>query len=56
MVYFIRNSTKNFINKYRDISLNLLPIKLCSVIEENPKAKNLDDYINNILMNMLEDT
>ena len=55
MVYFIRNSTKNFINKYRDLSINGLPIELCSVVEENPRAKNLDDYINNILMKMNED-
>ena len=55
MVYFIRNSTKNFINKHRGISINGLPMELCSVVEENPKAKNLDDYIKNILMKMNED-
>ena len=55
MVYFIRNSTKTFLLKYRDHSLNELPIELASIVEENPKAKSLDDYIENILMKDNED-
>ena len=55
MVYFIRNSTRRFLLKYRDHSLNELPIELASIVEENPKAKSLDDYIQNILMKDYED-
>ena len=35
--------------------INGLPIAIASVVEENPKAKCLDDYITNILMNENED-
>ena len=55
MVYFIRNSTKNFLLKHRDHSLNGLPIEFASEAEENLKAKNLQDYIDNILMKDNED-
>ena len=48
MIYFIRNSTKNFIESNRDISINGLPLSLASEVEENEDAKNLDDYIKNI--------
>lgn len=50
MTFFIRNSTKNFIEANKDASLNGLPIELASVVEENQNAKSLDDYIKNILM------
>ena len=50
MTFFIRNSTKNFIEANKDASLNGLPLELASVVEENPNAKSLDDYIKNILM------
>ena len=55
MVYFIRNSTRKFLEKNRGASINGLPIELASVVEENPKAKSLDDYITNILMKDYED-
>lgn len=55
MTFFIRNATRNFIVCNRDISINGLPIELASVVEENPRAKNLDDYISNILMKENED-
>ena len=55
MVYFIRNSTRRFLLKYRDHSLYELPIELHSIVEENPKAKSLDDYIENILVKDYED-
>ena len=55
MVYFIRNATRNFIEQNREISINGLPIEMASVVEENPLAKNLDDYITNILMKEDED-
>ena len=55
MVYFIRNSTRRFLLKYRDHSLNELPIESASIVEDNPKAKSLDDYIENILMKDYED-
>lgn len=32
-----------------------MPIELASIVEENPLARNLDDYIENILMKMNED-
>ena len=50
MTFFIRNSTKKFIEANKDASLNGLPIELASVVEENQNAKSLDDYIKNILM------
>ena len=43
MIYFIRNATRN------------LPIEVASVVEDNPKAKSLDDYITKILMMESED-
>ena len=55
MVYFIRNSTRRFLLKYRDHSLNELPIESASIVEDNPKAKSFDDYIENILMKDYED-
>ena len=50
MVHYIRNATKNFLEQNRDVSINGLPIEMASVVEENPKAKSLDDYIKNIVM------
>ena len=55
MIRFIRNSVKNFINANRDGSINQLPIQLSPIVEDNPNAKNLDDYIKNILMKDNED-
>lgn len=55
MVYFIRNLTKNFIEANKEKSMNGLPINYCPVVEDNPNAKNLEDYITNILMKMNED-
>ena len=37
------------------MSINGLPITISSKVEENPKAKSLDDYIANILMMENED-
>ena len=45
MIFFIRNSTKNFLIQNRGRSMNGLPIELASIVEENEKAKELDDYI-----------
>ena len=55
MVYFLRNSTRRFLLLNKDHSLNGLPIELASEAEENPKAKSLNDYIDNILMKDFED-
>lgn len=55
MVYMIRNLTKNFIEDNRGKSMNDLPIELAAVVEENPNAKTLEDYIKNILTKMNED-
>ena len=50
MVHYIRNAIKNFLEQNRDISINGLPIETASVVEDNPKAKTLDEYIKNIVM------
>ena len=55
MVHYIRNAIKNFLEQNRDISINQLPIETASVVEDNPKAKSLDDYIKNIVMQENED-
>ena len=55
MVYFIRNTTKNFIEQNEEASMNGLPIKLCPIVEEMENAKDLKDYIKNILMKENED-
>ena len=55
MVYFVRNTTKNFIQKFKDISINGLPLDLCPVVEENPNANTLEEYVQNILMMENED-
>ena len=55
IVYFIRSSTRYFIENNMDASINGLPMESASEAEENPKAKNLKDYIKNILMMENED-
>ena len=55
MIYFIRNSTKNFIEDHKHSSINGLNVELASIVEENPYARNLDDYIKNILMEENQD-
>ena len=50
MIYYIRNATKNFIEQNRGVSINGLPIEIAAVVEENPRAKSLDDYIKNIVI------
>ena len=55
MVFFIRSSTRYFIENNMDASINGLPMEIASEAEENPKAKNLKDYIKNILMMENED-
>ena len=39
LIYFIRNSTKNFLIDNSEHSLNGLPIVVASIAEENPNAK-----------------
>lgn len=50
MIYFIRNSTKNFILANRESSINGLPLELAAEAEDNEEAANLDDYVDKILM------
>ena len=54
MIYFIRNSTKNFIEDHKQSSINGLNIELASIVEDN-SSRNLDDYIKNILMEENQD-
>ena len=50
MIRFIRNSIKNFLKGNKDGSINQLPIKNAPIVEDNANARNLDDYIDNIIM------
>ena len=50
MIYFLRNSVKNFIVTHQDMSLNGLPLTLCPIVEDIETAKTLETYIENILM------
>jgi hypothetical protein len=55
MIYFLRNLTKNFLKENRERSMNGLPLEFAAEAEEDPDARTLDDYINNILMKMGRD-
>ena len=50
MIRFIRNSLKNFLKAHKDGSINQLPIESAPIVEDNANARNLDDYIDNIIM------
>lgn len=50
LIFMIRNLTKNFIEENKNKSINGLPLELAAIVEEDPQAKTLEDYIDNILM------
>jgi hypothetical protein len=52
LIYFLRNSTKNFILRDPNLSINGLPMNVASVAEE---GLDLNTYIDEILMKMNED-
>ena len=44
--------TKNFLEANSTRSIHGLPIEMAAEVEEDPKARTLNDYIRNILMKM----
>lgn len=50
MIYFIKNSTKQFLSKNQNISFRGFPLEMACVIEGDTRAKNLYEFFNNILM------
>ena len=55
MVKLVRNTTRKFLELNKESSMNGLPIEFCAIVEENPKARTLEEYIENILMKDNED-
>ena len=51
LIWFIKNSTKNFMKSNKECLINGVPIKLAAEMDAN----NIEDYINNILMKENED-
>ena len=51
MIYFIRNTTKNFLNWHGERSFNGIPINVAILADSD----SLDEYIDKILMKMNED-
>jgi hypothetical protein len=52
MIYFLRTITKNFILKYKDRSINELPIEMAPIVEDVAGADTLEGYIKEIVMKM----
>lgn len=51
MIFFIRNSTKNFMLAHKEYSINGLPMNLAA----EAVANNLQEYIDEIVMKLNED-
>ena len=51
----IRHLTKNFIEANVDRSINGLPINMAAVVEEELHVANMQEYVDNVVMQMEHD-
>ena len=55
MIFFVRKLTKNFLEKFKDSSINGMPIVNAPLVDEINAADPWDYYLNEILMKMETD-
>ena len=55
MIFFVRKLTKNFLEKFKDSSINGMPIVNAPLVDEVNAADPWDYYLNEILMKMETD-
>jgi hypothetical protein len=45
IIYLLRNLTRNFIEQYKERSINGLPIENAPLVEDIPNATTLEGYV-----------